>query len=188
MENLDLKLNRAFQMLGYKLRQLSWQGLLGIALLVSSLLAYLIISNPKIQQLAQLQSKYSALKANSKSNFKNDNSEKYFDITQRFYAFLPKQNDANREISRILGEANSAGLVTDKVEYSQSNLSSSLVQYQIKLPLSGSYMQIRQFLKQVLKTLPAIALSDISLSRNDVTSDLLDARIQLTLYLSNERK
>lgn len=175
-------------MLGYKLRKLGWQGLLGIALLVSSLLVYLIVANPKTQQLAQLQSEYLTLKVKSKSDFKNIKPGNNFDMAQRFYAFLPKQNEANSEISQILSEVNRAGLVMDKVEYSQSNVSSAIIQYQIKLPLSGSYMQIRQFLNQVLKTFPSIALSDISLARNDVTSEILDARIQLTLYLSNERK
>ena len=75
------------------------------------------------------------------------------------------------------------GLVVNKVEYEQPLSVSPLIQYQIKLPLSGSYMQIRQFINQVLNTLPSIALSDISLKREDIATDIVDAQIQFTLYL-----
>jgi len=57
------------------------------------------------------------------------------------------------------------------------------MQYQIKLPLTGSYIQIRRFINQVLNAMPSIALSDISIKREDISSEVIDARIQFTLYL-----
>jgi hypothetical protein len=60
------------------------------------------------------------------------------------------------------------------------------MQYQIKLPVQGSYIQVRQFINHVLNTLPAVALNDISLKREDIASDLVYARLQFTLYLKRD--
>jgi Tfp pilus assembly protein PilO len=190
MENINftLKADRTVQLVRYKLRQLGWQGLMGVLLILGSLIYLFIVAIPKTQQLQQLQMEVTALKANPKQNVKNGSNNTQLDVVQKFYALLPSQKEANSKITDILNVATKTGLVVDKVEYDQPLSASPLIKYQIKLPLKGSYTQIRQFINQVLNTLPSIALNDISLRREDITTDLVEARIQFTLYLQNVKR
>ena len=190
--NLALRPNHLIQVFKYKLRQLfwqrlGWQGLVGLTLIIGSLSYLIIFAAPKAQHLQQLQMKVTTVKANPKQNVSNHNNEPS-DIARIFYDVLPMQTEANSKISAILRVATDNGLVINKVEYEQPLSASPLIQYQIKLPLTGSYMQIRQFINQVLNTLPYIALNDISLKREDIATDLVDAQIQFTLYLQKAQQ
>ncbi len=190
MENIDLALhsNHWIQVLRYKLRQLGWQGLVGLSLIFGSLSYLIIVAAPKAHQLQQLQMELTTLKANPKQNVSNRSDREKSAVSNIFYDVLPTQTEANSKISAILRVATDNGLVVNKVEYEQPLAVSPLIHYQIKLPLTGSYLQIRQFINQVLNTLPSIALSDISLKREDIATDSVDAQIQFTLYLQKEQK
>ncbi len=193
MESLKLALrpNHSIQVFKYKFRQLFWQtlgwkGSIGLLLIIGSLSYLIIVAVPKAQQLQVLQTELAAVKANPKKNISNQNEQS--DIAKIFYDVLPTKTEASSKISAILRVATDNGLVINKVEYEQPLSASSLIQYQIKLPLTGSYMQIRQFINQVLNTLPSIALNDISLKREDIATDLVDAQIQFTLYLQKAQQ
>ena len=195
MESLNLALqpNHLIQIFKYKFRQLFWQalgwkGLAGLVLIIGSVSYLIIVAAPKAQQLQQLQMKVDAVKANPKQNVSNRTNNDPSDISRIFYDVLPTQTEASSKISEILRVATDNGLVINKVEYEQPLSDSLLVQYQIKLPLTGSYMQIRQFINQVLNTLPSIALNDISLKREDIATDSVDAQVQFTLYLQKAQQ
>ena len=186
--NLAVRPNHLVQVLKYKSRQffwqtLGWKGLAGLVLIIGSLSYLIIVAVPKAQQLQRLQIEMTAAKANQKQSDSNRNNSDPSDIARTFYDVLPTQTEASSKISAILRVATDNGLVINKVEYEQPLSVLPLIQYQIKLPLTGSYMQIRQFINQVLNTLPSIALNDISLKREDIATDLVDAQIQFTLYL-----
>jgi Tfp pilus assembly protein PilO len=186
--NLAVRPNHLVQVLKYKSRQffwqtLGWKGLAGLVLIIGSLSYLIIVAVPKAQQLQRLQMEMTTVKANPKQSDSNRNNSDPSDIARTFYDVLPTQTEASSKISAILRVATDNGLVINKVEYEQPLSASPLIQYQIKLPLTGSYMQIRQFINQVLNTLPSIALNDISLKREDIATDLVDAQIQFTLYL-----
>ena len=195
MESLNLALqpNHLIQIFKYKFRQLFWQalgwkGLAGLVLIIGSVSYLIIAAAPKAQQLQQLQMKVDAVKANPKQNVSNRTNNDPSDITRIFYDVLPTQTEASSKISEILRVATDNGLVINKVEYEQPLSATPLIQYQIKLPLTGSYMQIRQFINQVLNTLPSIALNDISLKREDIATDSVDAQVQFTLYLQKAQQ
>lgn len=195
MESLNLALqpNHLIQIFKYKFRQLFWQalgwkGLAGLVLIIGSVSYLIIVAAPRVQQLQQLQMKVDAVKANQKQNVSNRTNNDPSDITRIFYDVLPTQTEASSKISEILRVATDNGLVINKVEYEQPLSATPLIQYQIKLPLTGSYMQIRQFINQVLNTLPSIALNDISLKREDIATDSVNAQIQFTLYLQKAQQ
>jgi Tfp pilus assembly protein PilO len=186
--NLAVRPNHLVQVLKYKSRQffwqtLGWKGLAGLVLIIGSLSYLIIVAVPKAQQLQRLQMEMTTVKANPKQSDSNRNNSDPSDIARTFYDVLPTQTEASSKISAILRVATDNGLVINKVEYEQPLSVLPLIQYQIKLPLTGSYMQIRQFINQVLNTLPSIALNNISLKREDIATDLVDAQIQFTLYL-----
>ncbi len=169
--------------LHYKLRQLGWQGAIGLISIAVSILLLLFIALPNAKKmdglmisLAESQAKIDA----GQVNVKPDNE---FDVIAKLNVLTPKQGEANKKIAQILHTATEGGLTTDKVDYAAQPYSASLIKYQIKLPTQGSYIQIRQFLNSVLNELPTVALTDIKLKREDIGSDLIDAHIQFNLYV-----
>lgn len=190
---LAVSINHVVQVLCYQLRQLlrqklGWQGSIGLLLMISSLCYLIIIAVPKVHEVNELQIKLTNLNSNTNQNMSNRNSDEKADVTKIFYDALPLQVEANSKINTILRVATDNGLVVNKVEYEQPLSVSTLIQYQIKLPLTGNYLQIRQFINQVLNTLPSIALSHVSLKREGLATDLVDAQIQFSLYLQKERQ
>lgn len=191
--NLSLRPDHLIQVFKYKLRQLFWQklgwrGLVGLTLIIGNLSYFIIFAEPKVQQLHHLQMNMTAVIANPKQNISQRNNSSPSEIADIFYNVLPMQTEANSKISEILRVATDNGLVINKVEYEQPLSVSQLIQYQIKLPLTGSYMQIRQFINQVLNSLPSIALNEISLKREDIVTDSVDAQIQFTLYMKKAQQ
>ena len=96
----------------------------------------------------------------------------------------PPRAEANDHIAKVLEVAKANGLVTNKIEYLPQVLPKvQVVQYQIKVPVLGTYLQIRQFVNQVLNVQPSLALSEITLKREDVNNDAVAANIQFNLNL-----
>ena len=73
---------------------------------------------------------------------------------------------------------------TVKIKSLQSN-QATLARYEIVLPVTGQYVQIRQFIAQVLHELPALALSDLQLKRESAQSHSVEARLIFVLLLNN---
>ncbi|PPD18607.1 MAG: hypothetical protein CTY27_01280, partial [Methylotenera sp.] len=62
----------------------------------------------------------------------------------------------------------------------------ALARYEIVLPVTGQYTQIRQFIAQVLHQLPALALSDMQLKRENAQSPLVEAQLIFVLMLKGD--
>jgi hypothetical protein len=101
-----------------------------------------------------------------------------------FYAFFPAPESSPDWLGKINAAARAQGLVLRLGEYKlERSPDQRLVRYQITLPVTGSYAQLRGFVGQVLADVPAAALEEITLRRESVSSPTLEARIRLTLYL-----
>jgi hypothetical protein len=61
-----------------------------------------------------------------------------------------------------------------------------LASYQITLPVSGGYAQVRGFVNDVLDAVPAAALEELTLKREAINDDALEARVRFTLFLGRE--
>lgn len=59
-----------------------------------------------------------------------------------------------------------------------------LARYQITLPLHGGYAQVRTFLDEVLTEIPAAALDEVTIRRENVMAAATQTRVRLTLYLA----
>jgi Tfp pilus assembly protein PilO len=101
-----------------------------------------------------------------------------------FYAIFPHYASLPDWLARINAAAQTMGLSLDLGEYSLAQeRGAMLARYQITLPVKGNYRQIRGFIGEVLREVPASSLDDIALRREAIGSELLDARIKLTLYV-----
>lgn len=98
----------------------------------------------------------------------------------------PTEDEAERISAEILAQADAMGMVFERAEFQSLPVEHATLQIQrIKLPLKGDYLQVRQFLTQVLQTYPSMALSQFKLQRSDVMQKGVEAYVELSLYTRN---
>jgi hypothetical protein len=87
-------------------------------------------------------------------------------------------------LRRMFDAADRAGLELDRGEYRLTEVKDAhLRRYQLSLPVSGGYPEIRAFVAQALNADPALALAAIQLRRDRIESPDLEAMLNFTLYL-----
>ena len=59
-----------------------------------------------------------------------------------------------------------------------------LARYEMILPVKGKYSQVRAFMAAALEAVPAMAISAIAIKRENVTSEKLEVRLEVNLYLN----
>jgi len=108
------------------------------------------------------------------------------DQLRTFYGFFPALESTPEWLARIFAAAEREGLTLPSGEYRDSReREARLIRYQITLPVKGSYLQIQRFIAAVLAEVPALSLDDISLKREHIGEQSLEARLRFTLFLGN---
>lgn len=102
-----------------------------------------------------------------------------------FHQRLPAQLQATQALDRIYALAEREHISLARGEYALGvDPQTRLARYQIVLPVSGSYAQVRRFLHSMGRELPALVLEDLELQRKRIADAQLGGRIRMTLYLS----
>ncbi len=177
-------LNQIYSKAEFILRRLSWQTQAGLALWVITFILATGLIGTEIKIQHHLNAELAKpVKPSSVTSKKISNT----DLTQRFYVMLPEQAETDAISERILQLADGMGLEFERAEFNTLHgAGSALIQHQIKLPLKGSYMQIRQFLNALFNEQATLALTEMQIHRDDVFSDVVEADLVLTLYLRKE--
>jgi len=101
-----------------------------------------------------------------------------------FYAAFPVTRTAPDLLGRIFDAASRHGVTLAQGEYRVKRESGSLLtRYQISLPVTGHYLKVREFLGEALKQNPFLALDNVGFQRGKINEPVIEARIQLSLYL-----
>jgi Tfp pilus assembly protein PilO len=94
------------------------------------------------------------------------------------YEFLRKPEETTDWLAKLHGIASATGVQLKSATY-RTHAEGRIERYEIVLPVSGSYGQIRDFLKRALAEIPVMSLDSLSLKRKDET---LQAEMRLTLH------
>jgi len=87
-------------------------------------------------------------------------------------------------LRRLFEAADETGLELPQGEYRLTEVKDAhLRRYQLSLPVSGGYPEIRAFIAKALNADPALALTAIQLRRERIESPDLDVLLNFTLYL-----
>jgi len=170
-----------------KVEAIGTAGVVGLALLVFAVTLYATAVAPLGQERARLRAEADRMRdrlqmSGSPAGAKGTLAEQL----ATFYAFFPPPQSSPDWLGKIHAAARAKGLVLQSGEYRlERSPDLRLARYQITLPVTGSYAQLRGFIGQVLADVPAAALEEITLRRESVASPRLDARIRLTLYLGS---
>lgn len=107
----------------------------------------------------------------------------------RFYDNLGENSYAEQQLKTIFEIASRRSLVLNAGEYKSSyEKNSDTFAYQIQLPVTGPYLEIREFCEEVLQTIPFAALDEVSFKRQTISTNNLEAKLQFTLYLTSRKK
>jgi hypothetical protein len=173
------------------LAQIRWQvsrltliGKLGLGLLVLSVVFFWAAVLPQNEDLRVLIEKTASMhqqtqQASAESVRLDDNQ-----ALQVFYDFFPSIDSSPYWIKELDRVAKKRGIELSGSEYRLiQEQGSKLARYEMILPIRGSYPQIRAFIADALEAVPAMALVDVVIKREDIKSGKLDVRLGMNLYL-----
>ena len=190
------------------IKKLGLLGMLGLVITLGCCLFYVTQLLPQQNKIQDLTSQLQQVNANqnSQSNSKQ-NSEKNNVLAkqvsladaEKFYATFSASASLPNTIELIRENAQKQKLVLTRGDYKliqtkaaqpikqQTNSQTKqLARYEMVLPVTGSYQQIRTFITQVLYQLPALALGDVQIKRENTLNSLVDARLTFVFLLHGD--
>jgi len=164
-------------------RALGWPGLAGAALLVLALLVFVGLGLPERLQLEGVKQQVAAARTRASTPTRSDRQGTEAQMAA-FYNAFPSRNTAPAWLQKIYAAGEQFSLGLEKAEYKQTlDRNSHLFNYEINLPVRGSYVQIREFIRTVLAEIPTLALRDVQIRRANIGESTVEAQIRFILYL-----
>jgi Tfp pilus assembly protein PilO len=103
-----------------------------------------------------------------------------------FYRDFPADKIIPDVLSQIYKLAHDQQLPLELGEYAMTKLPGTrLDQFRITLPIKGSYLQVRKFVAEVLQAQPALSLQSLTLRREKIAQEGVDARVVLVLFMEH---
>jgi len=101
------------------------------------------------------------------------------------YEFLAKPEEPTDWLAKLHGIGTATGVQIKSANYRNQPAEGRLVRTEIVLPVSGSYAQIRDFLKRAQAEIPVMSIDQINLRRveSGASRDLVQAEMRLTLHM-----
>ncbi|GAB3468179.1 hypothetical protein GCM10027321_36340 [Massilia terrae] len=108
------------------------------------------------------------------------------DHLAQFYKALGERRYAEQQIKTLFGLAAKNGLPLAQGEYKADyDHNTQVATYKVNLPVKGSYEAIWRFAMDALRAIPFASLDHIGFKRDTISDPQVEARLQLTLYLSD---
>ena len=194
-------------------KKLGLFGLLGLAVLLACSVFYVANFLPLNQQVKSLENQLALSKnVSPASNFTANNKQaRIADLKQlniqnsqatqqdieRFYALFPEGVTLPKWLNTIAQTALKQGLKLNRgdyrltaqqinKQYTNKGKKGQFSRYEIVLPVTGRYIQIRLFIRDVMRQIPALALSDLQIKRQSSTSPTVDARLVFVLLVQGD--
>lgn len=178
-------LNNLLSEIRWQTLRLSAVGKLGFGLMVLSIVFFLAAVWPQYETLDQAQAKVTLLQQQSQRDASQPIQLDDNQTIQVFYDSFPNVDSSPYWVKEIDAVAKKRGVELHGSDYRLvSDKGSKLARYEMILPVRGSYPQIRAFIADMLVTIPAVALVDMIIKREDIKSGRLEVRLSLNLYLN----
>lgn len=186
------------------IKKLGLFGMLGLVTALGCCLFYVTQILPQQSKIQDLVSQLQLVNANQNSQSNNKkNSEKNNVLAkqvsladvEKFYATFSGSASLPNTIDLIRENAQKQKLVLTRGDYKLIQTKAAqlanpktkqLARYEMVLPVTGSYQQIRSFITQVLYQLPALALGDVQIKRESTLNPLVDARLTFVFLLHGD--
>lgn len=151
-------------------------GVLSLALLAAALAFVALVVQPleaKSRSLAERVARTPAGGAPAAGNAPQKLAE--------FYDYLAKPEQTTDWLAKLYAIGHATGVELQSASY-RSETAGRIERYQIVLPLSGSYAQMREFLDRALAEIPVLSLDQMTLKRESRREGAVQAELRLTLH------
>jgi hypothetical protein len=168
--------------------RLSMTGKAGLGLFVVAIIFFIGVVLPQDREIKVLKQRVEAIKNRSSLQMNGrEGTDRRIGGDQAlkvFYDFFPRIDSSPLWIGELVRVAKTHKVEINSSEFRMShNDGSRLARYEMILPVSGSYSQIRAFIADALKSIPAMAITGISIKRKNVKSTRLEMGLKVNLYL-----
>ncbi|MDV6343933.1 hypothetical protein [Nitrosomonas sp. Is37] len=178
-----LTLEKLLIQIRWQITRLNLIGKIGLGLFVLSIVFFWAAVLPQKEALHKLKEQVASMQqtqVESAAPTQLDDSQ----ALKVFYDFFPSIDSSPYWIKELDKIAKKRGVELSGSDYRlMQEQESKLARYEMILPVRGSYPQIRAFIADVLEAIPAMALVDVVLKREDIKSGKLDVRLSMSLYL-----
>ena len=99
------------------------------------------------------------------------------------YQHLAKEETTTDWLAKLHGIGAATGVQFRSASYKTLDAEGRLVRYEIVLPVSGSYGQIRDFMKRALAEIPVMSVDQVTLKKAERKGGTLQADLRLTLHM-----
>lgn len=161
-------------------------GSIGLALLVLAGGFYAGTLYPEQRRLVALQREVAELRQLATRPAHDERRSAANDLAA-FYAFFPVPDELPEILDTVFRAAKRQSLVLERGEYRVTRpAAGGMFQYQLTLPVRGSYPQIRKFVDGALAELPALSLESVQFERQKIGESAVDAKITLAVHLGRK--
>lgn len=187
---LQTRLDRLMLQLRWQANRLGAAGKTGLGLIVVSMIYFFSALLPQESDLQKLKERAGILRMQEQAQQnpgETDGAKKLSadQALQVFYDFFPRIDSSPFWIRELVQLAKKHGVELNSSEYRLVNENDArLARYEMILPVKGRYPQIRAFMSAALEAVPAMAISAIAMKRENITSDRLEVRLEINLYLN----
>jgi Tfp pilus assembly protein PilO len=154
-------------------------GLAGVLLLLVAAIAYLFWLRPLQRELETVE-KIANMPAAPLTQTQSPEQ-----TLQAYLQSLPDVSARATATQSVIHVAEQQGLMLDEVNYkTEARQDDPLAHYHMRFSLYASYPEIQRFLSQLLHELNYVAIESLSLSRESVQDDVVEANIDLVLHFN----
>lgn len=187
---LQTRLDRLMLQLRWQANRLGAAGKTGLGLIVVSMIYFFSALLPQESDLQKLKERAGILQMQEQAKHNSGETDGAKKLSadqalQVFYDFFPRIDSSPFWIRELVQLAKKHGVELNSSEYRLVNENDArLARYEMILPVKGRYPQIRAFMSAALEAVPAMAISAIAMKRENITSDRLEVRLEINLYLN----
>ena len=167
---------------------LGWPGILGLGLLVFVCGFYfstLPAEQSRLDDLRQQIAKAREQRAAPANDAGAPTSPA--DKLAAFYGFFPRPTDLPDLLGKVFAAGKGQGLQLERGEYRVvRDTAGGLTQFQLTLPVRGTYPQIRKFVDGAMAEVSTLSLDSIQFDRQKVGDPNVDAKVKLIVYLGKK--
>ncbi len=180
LERLQYFGSRALAQSAYGLRRIGSAGLGGLALLVAAIVLFVANNLPQSSAIFALKAQVLRLAPLGKATVAASGGGTVL-------AALPQRDDAPTVVSKVLEQANAAGVELARGQYEYMPARDGVAaRYRMTFPVRTTYLKLRNFMDRTLIALPAVAIEGLRVERKNVGDETVDAELKLSAYVRSE--
>ncbi len=166
------------------IEQLGTVGMASIGVIFLTAIFALSILKPLEERKARMARQLQA--EPRESAWKRVNVSRTADQFDAFYRFFRRTEHLDEWLAKLYGAASAAGVELKTGDYRLDASPQHIARYQITLPVTGTYGELRAFIQAALAEMPVLSLDQLSFHRKGPNEARIEAELSFSLYVARE--